>query len=86
MVYSVWLKAFILTKRKKCKLFLINFKSRFGKKNILGKIKYILIDFSFNLLRDFTIPSCEKEKWNKKVLLIMPYFSTLFILLITGSK
>lgn len=72
-----------IMKYKMRKLF---FTSDYDKKNKLEKIFYWCIEFPFNILRDMTIPPCEKENWKQFFFIIMPLSSTLFLIITFKCK
>jgi hypothetical protein len=62
--------------------FLINHR-KFKYKSKIGKILYILIDLPFTILRDLTIPACDKFKFKRNILVFNVILSPIFIVLIT---
>jgi len=58
------------------------FKSRdYNKKNIVEKIFYFVIELPFNILRDLSIPPCEKERWKQGFFILMPLTISIFIII-----
>jgi hypothetical protein len=53
--------------------------SQWSEKNIFEKVLYILVEFPLTVLRDFTIPSCDLDKWNRSLFIIMPLTTLLSV-------
>jgi len=61
-------------------------KSNFDEKNFLEKLIYFVFFFPISIIRDTTIPNCDPGKWNKRILLLNPICSIIFMVAITNSK
>ena len=60
--------------------------TKWSEKTIFQKIVYVLIDYTFDLLRNLSIPPFEKKRYNKTIFICLPITIPLFITIFFKNK